>query len=113
MSLRDFCTRAAARLFDPTRRLTYDVALFPITNLLTVASQRMIIFASFTNLAAYGAEGHVWTSPPLALDDLVITGAEDDVLHATGFFGDRRDVPITVDLQTGLPREPLPLDLGD
>jgi len=35
------------------------------------------------------------------------------VLHVTGFFGGRSDIPISVDLQTGLPRAPLPLDLGD
>jgi hypothetical protein len=35
------------------------------------------------------------------------------VLHVTGFFGASSDIPISVDLQTGLPREPLPLDLSD
>jgi hypothetical protein len=92
---------------------TYDIASFPITDLLVIPSHSMVVFADFTNLAAYGADGIIWRSPRLALDELAITGAEGDVLHATGFFGDRSDIPISVDLQTGLPREPLPLDLSD
>jgi hypothetical protein len=58
-------------------------------------------------------DGLIWTSPRLALDELAITGAEGDALLVTGFFGDRSDTPIAVDLQTGLPRAPLPLDLDD
>ena len=92
---------------------TYDIASFPITDLLVVPSHSLVVFADFTNLAAYGADGLIWRSPRLALDELAITGAEGDVLHATGFFGERSDIPISVDLQTGLPREPLPLDLSD
>jgi hypothetical protein len=73
----------------------------------------MVVFADFTHLAAYGADGLIWRSPRLALDELAITRAEGDALHATGFFGDRNDIQISVDLQTGLPREPLPLHLSD
>ena len=92
---------------------TYDIASFPITDLFVVPSHSMVVFADFTNLAAYGADGLIWRSPRLALDELAITGAVGDVLHVTGFFGGRSDIPISVDLQTGLPRAPLPLDLGD
>ena len=61
------------------------------------------MFADFTNAAAYGADGHMWTSPRLALDELALVQAEGDILHASGLNGGRSDEPISVNLKTGQP----------
>jgi hypothetical protein len=45
---------------DPTA--TYEIdAVHPITGVLSVPDRRMVVFADFTNLAAYGTDGHIWT----------------------------------------------------
>jgi hypothetical protein len=97
---------------DPTQ--TYEIeTVHPITDVLSIPHQEIVVFADFTNATAYGADGRVWTSPRLALDELAFTSAEADVIYATGFFGDRSKVPIEIDVRTGRPLKPLPLDLTD
>ena len=87
---------------DP--RATYEIdAIHPITDVLTIPDHRLVVFADFTNAAAYGADGHMWTSPRLALDELALVGAEGEILHASGFNGGRSDDPISVSLRPGQP----------
>lgn len=82
---------------------TSRVASWPITGYAVVPDSDLVVFADFTNLVAYGREGVAWTSRRLALDDLKIVRAENQVLHVTGFFGDldEEEVPFSVDLQSG------------
>lgn len=87
------------RADDP--RITSEIESWPITGYLVVPSVELIVFADFTKLVAYGRGGHAWRSRRLALDDLKIIRSEGHVLHVTGFFGDKEDVPFTVDLRTG------------
>jgi hypothetical protein len=97
---------------DPTA--TYEIEpIHPITGVFSVPEHKMTLFADFTHLAGYGAEGLIWTSPRLALDDLTVSGVDGEVITATGFFGGGPHEPITVDLHTGLPLSPLPLDFSN
>jgi hypothetical protein len=86
------------RADDPTQ--TYEVDCFPVTDTIVVRERRLVVFADFTNLVAYGAEGVVWRSRRLALDDLRIEGVEGDALRVAGFFGGSSD-RFLVNLQTG------------
>ena len=89
------------RADDP--RITSEIEAWPIAGYVVVPEVELVVFADVGSLSlvAYGGEGVVWKSRRLALDDLKIVRAEGHVLHVTGFFGDKRDVPFTVDLRTG------------
>jgi len=64
---------------DPTA--TYEIEpIHPITGVFSVPEHKMTLFADFTHLAGYGADGLIWTSPRLALDDLNISGVDGDVI---------------------------------
>ena len=86
------------RADDPMQ--TYEIDAFPITGTFVVPEGGVVLFADFTNLAAYGPDGLLWRSRRLAVDDLRIDAVEDGVIHAHGFFGVRSD-RFTVDLATG------------
>jgi hypothetical protein len=103
---------AVVRSDDPTA--TYEIEpIHPITGVFSVPERRMTLFADFTHIAGYGADGLIWTSPRLALDDLTISGVDGDVIIATGFFGGAGQEPISIDLHTGVPLLPLPLDFSN
>jgi hypothetical protein len=97
---------------DPTQTYTVDT-VWPITDVLSIPEHKLVVFADFTNAAAYGVEGHVWTSPRIALDELTFVRASGSVLFASGFFGGVGNVAIEIDVRTGRPVRPLPLDLSD
>jgi hypothetical protein len=87
------------RADDP--RITREIEALPITGCLVVPDLELVVFADFTSLVAYGVQGPVWRSRRIAMDDLKIVRAEGRILHVTGSFGDKQDVPFTVDLRTG------------
>ena len=64
------------------------------------AAAQKILFAGWSELEAFDATGHLWTSPRLCVDDLEVVGVAGDVISCTGFFGGSSG-PFTVDLRTG------------
>jgi hypothetical protein len=86
------------RADDPT--VTSEVPRFPITDLLVVPGEEVVLFFDFTNLVAYGKDGLLWESRRLALDDLKLIRAKGNTLHVEGFFGEDTQ-HFTVDLPTG------------
>lgn len=100
---RSFCVlyrggAVVVRADDPQK--TYEIDVYPVTGVTVVPERGIVIFADFTNLAAYGGDGLLWRSRRLALDDLRVEGIEGNALLVFGFFGGSSD-RFTVDLATG------------
>jgi hypothetical protein len=100
---RSFCvvyagSAVVVRADDPHK--TYEIDTYPVTGTLVVPERGVVVFADFTNLTAYGADGLLWRSRRLALDDVRVEGIEGDALIVYGFFGSHDD-RFVVDLATG------------
>jgi hypothetical protein len=111
---RSFCVVYAGgavvvRADDP--KTTYEIDCFPVTDMHVVRESELVLFADWTNLHAYGADGLLWHSRRLAFDELKITGVDGATIQVSGFFGDSYDV-FTVDARTG-EASGQPNDLGE
>jgi hypothetical protein len=77
----------------------------PVTDLRPVPDRGLVLFADFTNLACYDAEGPVWRSDRLVYDEFRIDDVDGErgVIHARGFNAPARDRdrPFVIDLATG------------
>jgi hypothetical protein len=74
----------------------------PITDVRPVVARSIIVFATLTELVAYGSAGIVWTTERLSFDDLKIVEVTDSFIK--GEFWDIRKNGMsvfTVDLTTG------------
>jgi len=102
---RSFCvvyggSAVVVRADDPQD--TYEIDTYPVTQMFVVAERGMVVFANFTNLTAYSADGLLWRSQRLALDEVRVEGIGGDALTVYGFFGASSD-RFSVDLATGEP----------
>ena len=79
------------------------MAAQPVRDVRVVAHRSLILIADYTELVAYGPQGLLWRSGPLAADDLAITRIKNETIHLTGFdiATDDQRYPFTVDLTTG------------
>jgi hypothetical protein len=79
------------------------IALKPVTEVLVLAEQGLLLFAGFHALVAWGREGLAWQTARLSWEGLRVTGVQPDgKLH--GFGWDMRtdkEVEFAVDLRTG------------
>lgn len=76
--------------------------IFPIFAVRSSAKHRLLIFASYTELLAYGVMGVIWRTKRLSWDGLKLTSMTEDQL--CGHFWDIRsesEQSFTVDLATG------------
>jgi hypothetical protein len=87
-----------ARANEP--KTTFEIEAHPVTDVLVLPEQRLVIFANFTDLIAYGGEGVVWRSGRLVTDDLRIVRADRDELRVTGYYLGHRE-EFGVDLRSG------------
>lgn len=88
--------------FDPARNLEIDV--FPITDVLVAPSHDLVLFGSWVDVTAFGAEGFLWRTARLAWDDVALVRIEGDALVATGYdptSSQGRFPEFRVDLRTG------------
>jgi hypothetical protein len=83
------------RADDPA--VTGEIESFPITNVLAIPEQGLIVFANFTDIVAYNADGIAWRSGRLALDELDIIRAEGDVLRVAVVVALRLEEPEIVE----------------
>lgn len=100
---RSFCvlyggSATVVRADDPQD--TYEIDTYPVTQIFVATDRGIVVFADFTNLTAYGADGLLWRSRRLALDQVRVEGIEGDALAVYGFFGGSSD-RFAVDLATG------------
>ena len=88
------------RVDAPTNYQTINVR--PILNVISVPSRRMVVFANYTELVAYGESGVAWMSDRLSWDGFTVTHVTDE--HIIGTAWDPRveqAVTFRVDLANG------------
>jgi hypothetical protein len=96
-------TATVVRANQPHATFEIDDA-FPITDLLVVPSDGLVLFADFTDLVAYDAGGLRWKSGRLVWDDLAIVGVADACVVLEGFDApSNQKARFTVELATGIP----------
>ncbi len=74
----------------------------PVKSVFAIPDRSIVVFASYTELAAYGPSGMLWLTDRLSWDGLKIT--EVTAQHVRGFAWDspaNREVPFIVDAETG------------
>jgi len=87
-------------VFSPTDFL--EVRCNPVKSVFAVPHRSIVVFASYTELAAYGPSGMLWLTDRLSWDGLKIT--EVTAQHVRGLAWDspaNREVPFVVDVETG------------
>lgn len=74
----------------------------PVTGVLAIPEDGLLLLAGFQTLMALGAEGVRWQTGRLSWEGVTLGEVRDGRLHGTGWdmFADR-EVPFTVDLRTG------------
>ena len=85
---------------DPNRCI--HVPLKPVTAVLPLPAQKLLVFAGFHTIHAYGADGQVWVTARLSWEGIKLREATATELHGLGWdmFTDR-EVQFAVDLATG------------
>lgn len=79
------------------------VSCFPICSVNSVVDRSIILFASFTDLVAYGATGLEWEAREIVSDDLKVIEVSHDVVIVDGFDAPRQQTRrLAVDLRRGL-----------
>ena len=89
------------RTDDPSSSV--EIELFPVCSALAVLEHRLVVFADFTRLLAYGADGVVWRTDPVVWDDLKLVGYDGDLLRLSGFDAPANAFPeFAIDLRDGI-----------
>ncbi len=78
-----------------------DVQAHPIFDVVSVPAHGILVFVTYTDLIAYDANGPVWQTERLSLDELHITGAQGDYIYARANRIDGDDITVTVNAKTG------------
>jgi hypothetical protein len=85
---------------DPAR--WFRIEQRPVSELLVLTRQELMLFAGFTSITALGREGVAWTTERLSWEGLRLGGTSGDVLHGMAWDAiSDREVPFEVDLKTG------------
>jgi hypothetical protein len=88
------------RADEPTE--WFEIALYPITEVRVAVEERLVVFADFTNLVAYGADGLAWETPRLSWDGLRISEIVAGEIRGLGWDAADEDwASFTVDARTG------------
>lgn len=78
------------------------LALKPVVSVHPIVDHALLLFAGFHTLIAWGPDGLAWQTQRLSWEGIRITQMEGNHLHGIGWnLMTDRDVPFTVDLQTG------------
>ena len=74
----------------------------PVASILVARTEGLLLLAGFNHVLALGAEGVRWATDRLSWEGVTMGEVRDGKLHGQGWdmFADR-EVPFTVDLQTG------------
>jgi hypothetical protein len=102
---RELCAVAGgyAYLIDTAHpeRCTH-LSLRPVVEVLALSEHRLVVFAGFHNLAAWGATGLAWESARLSWEGIRLGEIEGDALRGFGWnMPTDKDIPFTLDLRTG------------
>jgi hypothetical protein len=78
------------------------IPLKPVTAVLPLPTQNLLIFAGFHSLLAWGAGGLAWQTARVSWEGITLTGVQGDTLKGTGWnMPTDKEVEFTVDLRTG------------
>lgn len=79
-----------------------EIEGYPVLDVRPVSSRRLLVFADFTTLLAYGSDGKSWVTSRLSSDGLKITEATPNYIRVSGWdAAQQREVDIFVDVATG------------
>jgi hypothetical protein len=105
---REMCAVAGgyAYIVDTTApEQSTQIALQPVAEVLTLATNGLLIFAGFHAIAAWGVDGFAWQTARLSWEGLRIAGVEGDALRGFGWdLRTDREVEFAVDLRDGTHR---------
>ena len=86
----------------------------PVTDVRSIPEDKLLVFADFCQLAAYGGSGLIWRSPRVCWDELKIVSVTPDTIEGTGYDPTNSITPqsrFIVDLKTGRSLLPAPLSI--
>lgn len=95
------------RADDP--HATYEIDTYFVSGTFVVPERGVVVFTDHTSLTAYSADGLLWRSRRLALDNVRVEGIDGDALTVYGFFGshgDRFKVELATGQASGQPFQP-------
>ncbi len=80
-----------------------QLPIVPVMDVRVIAEHQLVVFASFSDLSAYGPEGLRWESCRLCADDLKILSVDGDTIRASGYDpgGSTGIINFCVDTRTG------------
>ena len=62
-----------------------QIPVTPVLDVRPLLEQKLLVFADFIRLAAYGNNKFAWQSPRVCWDELKITNVTSDVIEGTGY----------------------------
>jgi hypothetical protein len=69
----------------------------------SLVKEQLLLLIGFTSITALGSSGAVaWTTKPISLDGLRLTGISNGHLHGFAFDTPDEEVPFSLDLKTGV-----------
>lgn len=83
-----------------------QLPVFPVTDVIASEKHKILVFADFSKLVAYGRSGLRWKTSLLCSDSLNIVSVDSDSIRGTGYDpgSDTGTVNFVVDLNTGADR---------
>ncbi len=92
-----------------------EVPSSPVLDVRPLPQQKLLLFADFIRLAAYGINKVAWRSPRVCWDELKITNVTNETIEGTGYdpTNEHESRRFAVDLRTGRSLLPLPASLHD
>jgi protein-tyrosine phosphatase len=78
------------------------IPLKPVVSIHPIPSEKLILFAGFHTILAWGTDGEAWHSAKLSWEGIRITGIKGHILHGTGWdLLTDREHPFALNLRTG------------
>jgi len=62
-----------------------EIPVTPVLDVRPLLEQKLLVFADFIRLAAYGSDKFAWQSPRLCWDELKITNVTSGIIEGTGY----------------------------
>jgi hypothetical protein len=93
-----------------------QLPIIPVLDVRPLLEQKLLLFADFTRLAAYGSNKFAWRSPRVCWDELKITNVTSDIIEGTEYDPTNavtRESRFAVDLKTGRSLLHLPTSMPD
>jgi hypothetical protein len=90
---------------------TWESIVIPVLSVRLLPEHRLLVFSSYTELAAYGRNGLAWRSPRLCWDELKILNVTHNTIEGTGYDPTNsisNESRFAVDIGTGRSLLPFP-----